>query len=801
MGKKEHDPKECARNILPRLRPIVVSSQNRDPFLDVFEFSPNNVTQKHLGIIFGIFSINPSKKDAIYMTNHLASVIKKEYYSKPQRSAEESFESTLKIIDIILGEAFRNGKTSWLKNLDGIIAVIHKDTLHFSSCGKGNHFLFREGNLFNLTESTEEETEAPHPLKTFEDLSSGKVLLDDVFILCDRQLTSIFSPEQLKKEIALSPNKDSFFALLHTALINESTHSGAILAEIQTDNTPTPIIRSKTSDTFEIPSENLFGADAYSKKIAPPKEKQTKEDTEPLQEDTSYEDGGYYNQGRNIHIKESLETPSRPSTNPQLENLKERALITLETLETFTSQTTKKLQRTLQKNAWLYPKKKLQSPQKEDEPEQSQLEPLIKSLLLKGKNLAQDKAKMKSFFLASLKTLSQKKNLPSKEQILRLLEKKIKKQTPPPSTRKTKNETALYPWERKKSSSPVSTQSFQASALPNFSKIQGSFSSLNTRQKLYAILLLLSIIIIPFIWNKFTVETKKLPEPAQELTPSNIQVEPSDQWKDPWKNEKNIIFEEDLTFETISGIPPSIVNNTLSVSYWNNRILAVTPDAVVILNLSNNSMESYPPLGENEIFTHATFMKDLNLVFILTKNNTLFEFSPATQTYKKNKFPLPGNARPILMESYLTYLYIFDGQTNDILRFPRISSGFGNPTSWLKSESVIENPLAWNVEGNIFMITQNETIESYSRGRKTAFSLGSLSIPLEHPKDITFIKDHLLIIDPLNNRFLVSNQESGEIKTQYISKTFNEVKRILASQENSVYVENSSGDILKITLP
>ncbi|QQS60929.1 MAG: protein phosphatase 2C family protein [Candidatus Moraniibacteriota bacterium] len=789
MVKKKCDSGKCLTCMIPRLRPITISQEKREPFLDVFQFSPNNITQKHLGTIFGIFSIDPSKKEALYITNHLASVVKKEYYSKPQRSAEDSFESTLKIIDIILGETFRKGNVSWLENLDGVIVVISKDTIHFSSCGKGRLFLFRENKFLNLTESNEEES-APHPLRTFEDIASGKILSHDIFLLCDRQLLKIFSPEQLKKEISRSPDYDSFYTLLYTALVNECEHAGAILLDMIQDDTPSPIVHTKTSHDLILP-RNLFGRDtldtqknislkkALSKEILKDsllEENENKEEEISTQIENLPEEKS---KGRNIHIKESLDSQTHSGSDPHIEALKERALLTLETIESLLTNATKKIQKILQKKAQSFTSKK-------------------KDKKSKKRDFSNVKKKIKDFFLTNKKTFS-KKNITLLLTSTRNLLEKIKIRKNILLFLKEK----LFFLKNKKDTihSPLEISS-KSTFLPSFYKIKHLFFSLNKRQKIYALFLLLIMILIPFFLPKIIPDKKEnISSEFDEAALVLNQKESPDTWTEQWEKEKNVIFQKEDAIETISGIPPSILNKTLQVTYWDNRILAVTSDAVVILNLLNNSMESYPPPNGNEIFTLATFMEDLNLLFILTKNNDLYEFSPAKQSYTKNKIPLPSGTSPHLLESYLTYLYIFDTKTKNILRFPRIAGGFDKSTTWFKSTPIQENPFKWNVEESIYFITHKETIESYFQGKKTNFSLESSSAPTPHPKDIAITKNNFLILDSENGRFVLTKKDTGEIQSQLMSKSFFQTKRILAVQENTIYTENTSGDILKIVLP
>lgn len=217
----------------PVFRSIFICKKNElSPFATVFTYFPENIEQQGLGTLFGIIKIDDYSEDSSYVTNLLTSVIKKEYFSKPYRSSEESFEACLRKANLALAELVRHGSMSWAGKIGFAGGSLERNNLHFSCLGEISIFLVRHGQIAQISKDLEAEKDSEtHPLKTFSNVSSGKLEIGDKLIFTTKELTEIFSAEELRQNSAhFSPQE--FPGFLEISLEANSELAGTIVIDI-----------------------------------------------------------------------------------------------------------------------------------------------------------------------------------------------------------------------------------------------------------------------------------------------------------------------------------------------------------------------------------------------------------------------------------------------------------------------------------------------------------------------------------------------------------------------------------------
>ncbi|PIR73779.1 MAG: hypothetical protein COU40_00715 [Candidatus Moranbacteria bacterium CG10_big_fil_rev_8_21_14_0_10_35_21] len=285
----------------PTFGDILVCNDNRwKPNIEIFVQSPENVIQGNLGTIFGIFEVNDDQKNSSYIANYLISVIKKEYFSRPKRGSIESFESALHKANLALSVLAEHGDVNWIGKLNGLIAVIEKNNIHLSQAGTASAFLFRKNFLTDISEGLSSEESAPNPLKTFTNISSGRIEdLDRIFITTEGTFT-VFSHEEIKKNFQRF-SYDALMQFLKTALGNELEKNASILIEI----------RAKEKIEFSAPEKSAEPVNAFSQnsfiknKNQPEVSSELKEEIAKSKEEfTSKKTGHIYIKGNELPLTE-----------------------------------------------------------------------------------------------------------------------------------------------------------------------------------------------------------------------------------------------------------------------------------------------------------------------------------------------------------------------------------------------------------------------------------------------------------------------------------------------------------------
>jgi serine/threonine protein phosphatase PrpC len=200
--------------------------------LEVFVHEPENVVQQDLGTVLGIFEITDTSEDSSYIVNFLISVIKKEYSARPKRGAIESFEAALHKANLALSKLAEHGNIKWIGKINALIAVIEKNNLYLSQAGTASAYLLRSKSLTDISEGLASEELEPHPLKTFVNISSGRLENMDKLIITTDTIFNIFSLEEIKKS-ALRFSAEKFVQFLKTALGNELEKAAVLIVDLK----------------------------------------------------------------------------------------------------------------------------------------------------------------------------------------------------------------------------------------------------------------------------------------------------------------------------------------------------------------------------------------------------------------------------------------------------------------------------------------------------------------------------------------------------------------------------------------
>lgn len=258
MAKRKSDKKISA--LEPFFENIFICNDKKlRPFLEVFVHEPENIVQQNLGTLLGIFEIADTSEDSSYIANYLISVIKKEYSSRPGRGAVESFEAALHKANLALSKLAEHGNVKWIGKINALIAAIEKNNLHLSQAGTASAFLLRSKSLTDIGEEPASPGSEPHPLKTFINISSGRLENMDKIIIATDGIFNIFSLEEIKKSALRFP-AEKFAQFLKTALGNELEKAAVLIIDLKEKEESSPSPYSPEKEPV-----NAFSSEAFSK--------------------------------------------------------------------------------------------------------------------------------------------------------------------------------------------------------------------------------------------------------------------------------------------------------------------------------------------------------------------------------------------------------------------------------------------------------------------------------------------------------------------------------------------------------
>lgn len=722
---------------------FVISAVNNpklSPYLDIFRHYPENILLQPLGILTGFFRINEFGEELSYIVNFLSSVLKKEYYANPKRAIENSFDSALRKVNLALSEIAKEGNINWLGRIDGAVCILEKNNFHFSVCGKAKIFLFRNQLLTEISKEMAIDDAEPNPLKTFINVSSGRLEKGDRIIVCEDNVFEVFSEEEIRKGAIRFP-KEKFVQFIKTALINKLDMVGAIVIDIFEKEKPKPVLQQIQPDLVY----NVF-----SKKVFEEKKIASKGLKEMLKEETDKKE---YTDGKTGHIyiqeEEKGEIKKKSNFAPYWLLFKEKMGDFFFWLKNKSKRNLSGIRRSMAKSKDLMAEKiRLRREEAEK----------IKMEKIKEKTEA-EAAYPSSDYQNTEPEISEPTIFDKHESFLAKLE--------------SRREELI-----RETASKEEKKSFLKRLVPDFGKIKGIFSSLGRKQKIYTLIIIAAILIVPFAFLKIqsAMNAKPVVQQPEEKIPDAKEI---------FSQEKNIVFLDNI--ETIASI-----QNPLNIANLNGRIIATSQDKIITREGNGEIKEfSWPQnFGTPQ---EISPMSDLNLALIYTSQSKVISFLSATSQFSENKIGIPENSKITGAGTYLTYLYLLDSQSNQIYRYPRAEGGFGDKTNWLKETINLENSCCVVIDENVYLINQGAVLKLF-KGQKQEFNLENTNIPFTLDGIFTNSEtQNIYALDKSNGR-IIKFSKDGSIASQYFHEDIKKATGFTADEKNNkVYIISPNG--------
>lgn len=735
--------------------------RNAEHFIKIFRHESDNIAGASLGVLLGLFEIDDASEDSKYIVNFLFSVAKNEYFCNPRRGAMESFEAALHKINVALAEIVKHGNIGWLGKFHGNIAVLEKNSIHLSATGDGRIYLFRNGTLSHISEDLASPDAAEHPIKTFVEISSGRLAPNDRLLFILPKIFTLLDEDTLERQ-ARRMDRERFTQFLKTAMVNELDQSGALIVDIEEPTDPPsippepekqkPVIKSYFSEiTFENKREESV-ATALSE------DSSHSEMSQPDYIDSKT--GHIYIQGEQgetpveasrfaqyleafFHSSQQLKEHSQATARRFFQRAFDRGkllcFVSGERLKYITLTCVKKYFRFSKKSvptqvASIIPITVHHTQPAAEASSSSPVQPNIKN------------APITRFSPHIKQSFSQVSNIlthraaPSLRVALRIVG------------------TFFHTIIRRLS---FQIQHLWKVGIPRihlfFRTLQSSFFSLSPQRRF---ILLSFCCIIGGILTWIVFLQKSAPPSATENTPPVITA-PTPSVRDQER--------------AALDLPPSQTSftypDTVAATYLNDTLVIATHTTIEIPALK---ISAVLPTASG-IPRVITPMHDLRTLFILTDTGKLLAFTPTNRAFTENTLPSNQNSFSVL-GAYLTYLYALSTDGTSLLRFPRAGGGFSEGVSWLKQTLNPDSSASLAVNDMVYIFS-NHTLTQFSRGKAMrAFELPA--IPPDHLL-LAVEPDNQLIVglDAPNRRLIVWNSE-GALVQQYFSDRLRDIQSI-----------------------
>lgn len=206
----------------------------QDHLTCVEHYTPNKSSQKKHGSLYFVLDINHPQKDSQKIFDTIIETAIKHYY-KNLDDPLTSLEIALRYVNEGLAEAAEQGNSHWIDNLNAVIAAVKGHEIHLTQTGTSEAFLIRNKIISHITEGLSDKTEEKHPLNTFVNISSGKMIMGDRIIISTEQLFNNVSLDRIRR-LAVQHTPTTCTAELARILAQENVRSiGTIIMEATTE--------------------------------------------------------------------------------------------------------------------------------------------------------------------------------------------------------------------------------------------------------------------------------------------------------------------------------------------------------------------------------------------------------------------------------------------------------------------------------------------------------------------------------------------------------------------------------------
>lgn len=773
------------------IREIVFCGDEENSFCDIFVYEPENVDERELGNLYIVGELVNLSENSSYLVNLLASIIKKEFYSKPKRPTMESLEAGLHKANSTLSNLAEQGNIDWVGNLNMICGAYKRNELYFSQVGNAKTLLVRESQITDIGKSVVKE-ERPHPFKTFTNIASGEIEKNDLILFATPEFFNIFSLEKTR-QLASSLNMEELAEVIQDT-IEQEENVGTVgllavkmkngkqsakeeeFAEKEFDATIKPEVEKITvkAEKEECPAESVSAEKTVETKPEAVAEKIIAEQTDVV-------NGDIINDDDIIDGKKRI-------TLDDIINRYEEAEKEKPTPE-------QKFEQKLKATAEKREEKEVKKDFEEIENGRSVMKKLKDLLRAFGKLFGfvnQLKDRTASYF----KNYRQKQKQDGKDDYS--------------SDQKTESELL------QKINLPTNKNKFILIAFV-FIVLLFSGNLIFTEYK-------------KEVEETFSLYNNKLLQAEEKISKAEEVMIYNDleQARIFLADAKNLALEIKNDYDKLDAEAESLldkIQNQLDVVDLVNRTdnpevaidlkqaaeisgserlmfiaekyyIATSENSVYQINLTDKtavdlqvkstdieSARSAVPMEKTE---EIIFLSDANKLSVLALGKK--EIAPASIE------PIDGDSEIKDISSYSNYLYLLRPDANQIYKYLRTAAGFGNGKPWITDpEADARNAISIAIDGHIYILRSDGAVAKYLSGIKKDFDIEKLSDPISSSAKIYTNADleHLYIIDPSKQRIVLFNKTNGSLIGQYTGAAFTDLKNIVVNKtEDRMYVLN-----------
>lgn len=235
----------------------------------------------------------------------------------------------------------------------------------------------------------------------------------------------------------------------------------------------------------------------------------------------------------------------------------------------------------------------------------------------------------------------------------------------------------------------------------------------------------------------------------------------------------------------------------------NNQIIGFNDSTSTLFVYDILTKENKTLIAPSSQFTAASTPKENDYILFLEGEKNLYQYKP-DGTFKKLDISYPkDNAAIKSIVVYNRRLYALDSINNQIYKHDSIKTGFGPGKEWIKdSNTDVKDGVDLTIDGDLFVLKNNGTIEKMTNGKKENFNLQGLQPTLKNGGEVWTYTDikNIYILDTLEKRLIVTDK-NGKLITQITDAQWEAPTGLITDEVNKRAYVVDQGQLLQIKLP
>lgn len=212
---------------------LTTSDKLEDRFLTCQVYRPVDPEQAESGMVFSQIEIMNPWFPTSQIGQTIINTLIREYYRGSNTSELVNFENAIKKVNEALAQIAQNGETDWIGKLSGVLVLYNKNEIHFAQTGNSQAYLYRGTKINHITEGLDPD-EAPHPLKTFTNITSGTLERDDKIAIANSAFFDLIRPLELRRIVTSFNPTLTAVECAKILKMNGSRQGNAIFLELTT---------------------------------------------------------------------------------------------------------------------------------------------------------------------------------------------------------------------------------------------------------------------------------------------------------------------------------------------------------------------------------------------------------------------------------------------------------------------------------------------------------------------------------------------------------------------------------------